>query len=643
MVYLTKSDSIERLGLSTRSHNALRSAKISTVGEMMDLDRESLFKMKNLGVKSINEIQDLQRLIASEENFRLFELSATESVEPETSENATTFVCEAARDVADNPVKDLALSYHLFRAADENACKSAFGLDDAGLKQLPDFHQMGKSSAHDILAKLSCFKIADPTLGADESSLAEKACLEYIISFISCFYAHEPILCDALLRGFSNIHKETNSQQADELSKPALLRDAVKSKIIAIVNELDSAVRLDLFFALFPDTLISSRLTDAILRELADEGVIRYGDYIELRRPTIWEYVDSIQDAKLKDFLKLRLEGNTLEEIGNRYGLTRERVRQLINRCMRQKPVTVEEHTYRRVFEKYDFTKENFSFVFDVDEYIYIYMTLVCKKGDVLPFVQLSEDNEYPAEIRKRVEMSVYKNYFIIGETKVLKQKPDLVDYVLRTYFRDEAVYDDFVERYNSVLQDLGVTDDERFILRGNHYAQRVAESESVLWKLGKRFRYYDMSGYDFTYLLDVLNFEQYSDVEYSALKFFRSYPHLMPEYDIRDQYELHNLLKKIYAKRENTDISFNRMPVISFGKPNREKQVMDLLLQLTPVSVDVFCEAYETQYGVLSATLKAGGYLLCIDKYRTPDGIFDINQELLTPQQPQQMKLPGM
>ena len=60
--------------------------------------------------------------------------------------------------------------------------------------------------------------------------------------------------------------------------------------------------------------------------------------------------------------------------------------------------------------------------------------------------------------------------------------------------------------------------------------------------------------------------------------------PELMEEFDIRDEYELHNLLKKT-EKKWNTDakqqISLQRMPLISFGLVNREKQIKDLLYQI--------------------------------------------------------------
>jgi hypothetical protein len=53
------------------------------------------------------------------------------------------------------------------------------------------------------------------------------------------------------------------------------------------------------------------------------------------------------------------------------------------------------------------------------------------------------------------------------------------------------------------------------------------------------------MTGRDFTELLEELELDVYEDVEFSAKKLIDCHPELMRKYDIRDQYELHNLLRK--------------------------------------------------------------------------------------------------
>ena len=61
------------------------------------------------------------------------------------------------------------------------------------------------------------------------------------------------------------------------------------------------------------------------------------------------------------------------------------------------------------------------------------------------------------------------------------------------------------------------------------------------------RFRYYAIQEREYAPLLDALGLQYYEDMELSSLKLLRDNPELMAEYDIRDEYELHNLLKKIW------------------------------------------------------------------------------------------------
>lgn len=115
--------------------------------------------------------------------------------------------------------------------------------------------------------------------------------------------------------------------------------------------------------------------------------------------------------------------------------------------------------------------------------------------------------------------------------------------------------------------------------------------------------------------------------MEISALKLHRDYVDLMKEYDIRDEYELHNLLKKIYPK-EKTNIKFGRMPNIEIGQVDREQQVMDLLIQYSPITAEELSAKYEETYGIKSATM-LGGYMSSFDKYYF-EGVYTITFDKL-------------
>ena len=48
---------IEDLELSVRSYNCLKRAGINTVAELIDRDEEEMMKVRNLGKKSLDEVQ----------------------------------------------------------------------------------------------------------------------------------------------------------------------------------------------------------------------------------------------------------------------------------------------------------------------------------------------------------------------------------------------------------------------------------------------------------------------------------------------------------------------------------------------------------------------------------------------------------
>ena len=60
MTYITRKDDISALPLSVRSQNCLRSVGVHTVGEMMDYPTAKLFDIRNMGKKSVCEVQSFR-------------------------------------------------------------------------------------------------------------------------------------------------------------------------------------------------------------------------------------------------------------------------------------------------------------------------------------------------------------------------------------------------------------------------------------------------------------------------------------------------------------------------------------------------------------------------------------------------------
>ena len=128
--------------------------------------------------------------------------------------------------------------------------------------------------------------------------------------------------------------------------------------------------------------------------------------------------------------------------------------------------------------------------------------------------------------------------------------------------------------------------------------------------------------------LLDELNLEAFENTEISTAKLVRDHPELMKRYDIEDHYELHNLLRKIVPERSYHDFHCGRMPMICFGKFDRDKMIREFLNDHSPIGMDDLCELMEEEYGY-DPMVTRGNYLKCIMEYYH-NGVFSVEQKVM-------------
>ena len=149
------------------------------------------------------------------------------------------------------------------------------------------------------------------------------------------------------------------------------------------------------------------------------------------------------------------------------------------------------------------------------------------------------------------------------------------------------------------------------------------------MWKQNRQIRYYDIDARDYTELLDTLNLDAYENIEYSTAKFMADHPAVMEKYDIRDQYELHNLFRKIIPEGSYHAFHCNRTPMVEFGKFDRDGALMDLLIENAPISQPDFAELVCQEYGYEPGTVM-GSYLSSLDSYYH-QGMYTIDQKAMT------------
>lgn len=626
-MFYHESDSINVLNLSTRSYNALYKAGILTIGDLQALSEADLHNIKNLGVKSIQEILEVR---ASRQVW-----TAGYSLEETPAEEHTpSFTGDDGIAYQDIPVEQMGLSNRAYNCLKRQDISFLSQLQHLTRDEIKEWNNVGEKTVTEILQKRdTCLlqPVLDlPAVSSDASRTTFARLCQLVVKRLASIYAlpandlYEQIgpLCEIYFQEHSgeNINEEVLINTPDfirTICASPVFASGIQARILSILNKAVCGCSLKSL----SDTCapVPSDVLETNLRFLiATKNAVRNEDgFYAVKRMTAIEYAAQIPDQRRGYVLTERLHGRTLEDIGNELNLQRERIRQIVNKTLEQHPIFYEDR-YAEVFQKYDFSRDDFRIAFQEDETVYEYLKLQYKSGELQP-EELMDDEAFPTAFRRAGERIAHKNCIQIGSAIIPCKRDALCDYALREYASGEISYSGFTEKYNALLSDLGISDVSKLTLGARGYENKLAASKNILWKHGKCLRYYPIALYDYANLLDTLDLNQYVDIEISALKLFVKYSELMREYDIRDEYELHNLLKKICSEQEYPNVRFLRMPTIEFGHPDRDQQVMDLLLSCAPISKEAFAQRYEEEYGIKAASVMAN-YLDCIVAYLDGD-----------------------
>lgn len=624
MLYLTREDSLELLPLSARSSNCLRRAGIHTVGQLLDYPADKWLDIRNMGTKSVDEVLDLAARICAGDGFQMV---ASKPKPPEPPPPR----------LPDIPVPELGLSVRANNCLENMGVRTAADLSDATLESLLSVKNMGRKTAEQIMEKLEELREQFSFPNAGGSALPEEpgGALCAMVKDLSAF---TKLPQGDLLRYLAPCWEASPNAEEAELLDLAFQQGPVRREarraILRLLEPYEEAVSPEELLKFLPAGT-SIRTLKLLLGDLLRREQITIRNNRVLRRwPTAPEFAERLPDQRQRELLLARLGGATLEEAGQCSGITRERVRQLVQKALAGRPRLYEDQ-YQYLFNHYDFSLDEFCLAFDEPEKTYYYLEMVRPKGERKPIRELLADEAVPVPLRRRAERAVYKQYVTIGGVRVLKRRPELTDYLVRTRCRETTSMEEFLQQYQEMLDSLGLGEDPSLVIEARTYENKFNTSSHLLWIQGRRFRYYPISEQDFAPLLEALDLDRYEDMEISTLKLFRDYPELMKEYDIRDEYELHNLLKKIWPK-DGGQVRFKKMPTIEIGTPDRDRQVLDLLWQCAPIAIGDLAHRYEELYGAKSATVQ-GSYFSCISLY-LHNSVYRIDQPPLPEEEQRRM-----
>ena len=355
---------------------------------------------------------------------------------------------------------------------------------------------------------------------------------------------------------------------------------------------------------------------------------------VSLELKGVREWLDGLDDERGARLVRLRFEGKTLQEVGDAEGLTRERVRQIVDATL-HKAGPFEEDRWRALFETYALDQGQFKAITGLDALSFGYLSLTAKtsRSGRAPLVQALEDESVPEQVKRAISDNGVLTGYVYVEGKPFKVgKQNIIRYLLEQRASGPSLtLEEVYDAYLAFLDEHGIEmssalDPKNIRAVGANidrfpfaiYAKVPADEKGDR----RGIRFYDSKAKDFSPLVEAMNdLAAQRDVEVSAeaLMGEPSLVGILASLDIRNGYELHQVLCAWCEGLRG--VSLGRAPMVTLGQGDRRRQILDLIAEIGPADANAIADEYAKRYGVRAATFK-GSFLNDYEQY-CHDGLY--------------------
>lgn len=333
------------------------------------------------------------------------------------------------------------------------------------------------------------------------------------------------------------------------------------------------------------------------IHRLVSRELLEFTDgWITKRARSLEEIMSENVEEVHKSMLRMRLNGTTLQEIGDHHGITRERIRQIILKELSSIPLThvIEARRTKYFYENYDLDVHFFEEVLLEKRDVYHFLIEKCKRGT---FNKREIYHILDADEKKRLLLSESLFEDADGNAVPLSKMG-----VVETYFsregRDQAHIEVHHRRYlefiNRVFEGRDVIQEEYEISERSFeaIAGRIA---GCLQSAKRNLRYFELDPVleEEENIGELLRLE---DGVYSARLVFNRHMEYFNTLDIRDYHELHNIIR---GNLKLDFIKMRRMPEFSIGVPDKIEWLLLLIDEMGPIHLEEFILRLEEQYGL--------------------------------------------
>lgn len=580
----------------------LHQMNINEVEQLLNTPVEHIARQRNIGVKTIAEIKNVvEQIIAANANLENLEAFSSNSV----NNMERMFSEEQIDELSHHFVTELCLSNRAINALMRSGCKTMDILAKMSEADIRSLKGLGAKTCDEILQELT--KWFESNVFFVEEGDTDEIISEEEQSFYKELTQKISPIISIYWRRIRYLIVNKDSIRTTNYNFKVVNDDCIR-KVLRL-NELEVYIR-KLFLRFAPDGIIRvSELEEqlssldlqfniSVLTERISDGTICTvkDNYYYLNRPHVMQYTlknySDTSDRNGKIILR-RLSGDNLQIIGETYGLTRERIRQILVKTVKRMPLMYEDY-FSEPFKYFKLSKEEFCNAFpSCGETGYEYLFIKYKKGN---------KNITPESVGNYTGCFSERMKTFLGEESTRKDKQtvsrtEMVYRVLLSNSDSAMSMDEFEREYYDYIERMGYPR-ERLVINQRTVMNHLRNAKHIVFNKNSCVRYCEANP---KVIWETIDFTQYKNLVISTELIFRDYAELMGELDIRDGYELYYVIKSSLESWDAFTFAINcrRVPVIVMGEGSEERQAIQLLKEISPIEFQTYYEAYEERFGV--------------------------------------------
>ena len=586
--------SIYDLEISGRTKLAFLRLGIRTLEDLRAVPIAELEQQKHIGLFVLSEI----KRVLSENGMPV---GSTDMVESEKKKSYST---EQIEEMKQHSVTELELSSRALRALFSANYETVDKIVTLKTNDFRDLKGLGSKAVEEIIAKRDKWLKDNGFIEIDrQKELAISETMEQLMKYLSTVIA-------PITRIFWNkLYKILLDEKLlDELKMGVDINSTAQNfQLIFSLPQFVTCLK-EFWKKQLPDGLMQKqacferieslnlKVSSQLLIDISlhTEIIFLYWDYYIFKRERFSDLYQKLRlpDERTNAIILMKLEGASLQETGEHFGITRERVRQIVVKQVRNLPELFED-CFAQPYETFRLTKSEFSRLFpEITSESYEYIALRYKKGKQgLSHETLTEYNGYWKD-----RLEIFLQNELERKDKRTVSRTEMVYRVLVRNSDNPLSMEEFEQEYYRYIRHREYPEARlRINLRsvGNH----LRNARGIVFNRDNKVRYCEA---DLQKLWKNIDFDAYKNLVISAELLFRDYTDLMDELDIRDGYELFYALKSSLALWKGSfEISFRRVPTIIVGNGSEERQALRLLQEISPVEHDDYLLAYEERFGI--------------------------------------------